>query len=1304
MEYYFDQLDPIKFQRLVNTILVNRFGEDARLTPLRGKDGGRDGETAPGNPYFEFRVGQTPPYELSQPPRKGRYLFQVKHHIGTGKDARSSVIADFKTELQKNVLNREGDERVNYFFLITNVPSSTEVQDKIDKIRRELVFKERDIHADVWWHETIAAYLDQMPSTWISFPEMFAGNVVPFLAEVLNRQSQGLPRSIRLAITHQYNQDKIVKFRQIELEKNLAKLFVDLDVNISDLPEDTHRKLLYAEFQRQQQLENEVFGNVMPSPESQIFHSRRFRYLVSALGILLDESKDSAIRKLILEGGPGQGKSTITQMAVQIYRQQLLATNEIEPENRWTPPRKARLPFRLELRRLAEWLNSNPSGSIEEYLTTIISQDSGGNTITVDGIHSAVEKTPVLLIFDGLDEIGNDKLRSEVLKAIKDCINRFEDMLQADLRVIVTTRPPALVGQGEILIDFERLSLAPMEQHRIEEYLTRWLAVQISDSAEKKRIRESFERRQDEPHVEALAKNPMQLSVLLQFIRLKGEAFPDRRAELYRDYFQIVIDRDVEKSPELRRNREVIQALHEFIGYKIHALTEVNQADRTLERQRLLDMVRDWLKYRGHDPKMAQNFFKLGEERFGLIVASKGEGEETRYGYAIQPIQEYFSAAFINNQILPDAAHNIFEAMINRSYWREVALFLAGLRRQNEKVDLIARARNVDRDSQLGWYQNGRAIILQLLQEGVFSEPPYVYANALDFLFELLDPKRLNLQREPSDLLASLETLINPTIIAQQQKKHILRLLQEYETCEDSYIMLRLHYVASRLLSRDNYLEAVMSYKGKDPELIASVRLGWPYRWKINIEHLIQNASFWHGVDDHIWVYIWWRESLRSGLVHNIEVPTSFHQLLVEQFAVDLINGSFYMMRSRKPFIEVYSTLAAWKMIKYQQMLQVMGAYDNFNQTLQEDFISVSQDNSDIDYTGLEEPFQTLVKDIVGVSHALLVAFCANDEESKSHAVKAYLVTLQEYLKWDGLIGWVACRCLVNLIQGVTFDQHRLQPQQALQRFIDKSDLISFVANIQPFYSDVDSKESKNLYDDSTAIDFLVERVLHYPHLFRPNPFKAIPEYVRVKVGEKPVHIAKILSDNIQHRKPVPYKWIKTMPLPPDIINSLIEESRDCLPDLLNSLSSYRIAPLGASKRLKVQDTHRLLKIARESQDPKILTGATIALANAKFLLIAETGLILKLLRFDSSTLLTSFLFRTYRLLIEHGGGEYESSSAAKEISLIKEVAKGIFDKPEAYSFQTVCQATTFLAEHSHIELSPLLYEEDNLGMKLYPS
>jgi len=261
VEYYFNQLDPVKFQRLINAILVARFGEDARLTPLRGQDGGRDGETAPRNPYFEFQVSETMsmPQDIFQPPRKGRYLFQVKHHRTTDRrlsDARQAVVADFEKELKINVLKREGHERVNYFFLITNVPSSKDTLDKLDRIRNKLLGNAPNLHADVWWQEMITTHLDQMPSVWNSFPEMFAGGIVPFLAKVVDQTSEGLPRAIRLAINRQYEQDVKVKFRQIELEQSLSKLFVDLDIDIRDLPEETRQRLFTAEFRRYEQLDD----------------------------------------------------------------------------------------------------------------------------------------------------------------------------------------------------------------------------------------------------------------------------------------------------------------------------------------------------------------------------------------------------------------------------------------------------------------------------------------------------------------------------------------------------------------------------------------------------------------------------------------------------------------------------------------------------------------------------------------------------------------------------------------------------------------------------------------------------------------------------------------------------------------------------------------------------------------------------------------------------------------------------------------------------------------------------------------
>jgi len=1019
---------------------------------------------------------------------------------------------------------------------------------------------------------------------------------------------------------------------------------------------------------------------------------------VSALTVLLDDDKHTSTRRLILEGGPGQGKSTITQMAVQIYRQQILDRHDMAPEERWSPSEKLRLPFRIELRRLAEWLHSNPYGSVEQYLALMIKQDSGGSEVSVDDIHTAVEKSPVLLIFDGLDEIGSDTLRNHVLNTIMECIHRFETGLRTDLRVIITTRPPALAGRRENLVDFEQLVLAPMEGHRIEKYVTRWLSVQVHEGEERKRIRQSFERRQDEPYVEALARNPMQLSVLLQLIRLKGEAFPDRRAELYRDYFQIVIDREVEKSPELRQNRDVIEALHAFLGYKIHALTEVNQADRALDRRRVFSMVGKWLEDQGYEPKMAQQFFKLGRDRFGLIVASKGEGEETRYGYEVQPIQEYFAGAFISNQIPASSAHEVFEAMIHRPYWREVALFLAGLRRPNEKADLVARAKKVDQDKQLGWYQDGRAIVLQLLQEGVFSEPRYVFSQALDFVLDLLDVKRLRVQREPPNLLSTLEVLVRRNPLHQHQER-ILHLLQDYSTCEDRYVMMRLYRVASRLLQLDDFVQAVMSYKGNHPDLIAPVRLGWPYNWEIDIEKLSRNPLFWQGVPDSTWAEVWWREAMRRGVALNLTAPIGIHQHLVEQFATDPTSSIFYAPRKR-PFIETLSKLAVWRLARYQQMLQMLGVYKSLDETtfeeVQEEIASVREDGSDIDYRGLEEPIRSVVKDLIQLSYALLMASC-NGEDEESSARAKYIQKIREHLQYPGLASWVACRCAVNVIQSsILVDRISSPRSRMLQVIVENEDLLSLARDIRPFYEDPTSEGLDSSKGESQDLDSLLDRFVQ-AYIIRLHRTDAIPRYVRVEPRTQPVALVDLLAESICSGRNLPFEWMKALPFSSEITRPLIEKCRDCLPDLLVSLSEYNFVRIGAGAPLRVQDTQRILKIARNTDDPRTLAGIATALLNARFLRIAEPSLILKILRAAPKALFLSVLFRIYRTQIEGR----DADSFGKEIRTVEEVAKGVLDMPDEYTFRTVCQAANFLAEHKQVSFGPLLHEEGNLGIRL---
>ena len=147
MQYDLNQLsDPKRFQGLMNDILVARFGENIRLTPIKGPDAGSDGETTSANPYMQFAY-DAPTSQSNSPlvesPRRGQYLFQAKYHR-TGEqrltDIRSIVVREFEAELTKNVLHHPDRQDVNYFFLVTNVPSSKDSLRKIDEIHADSGF------------------------------------------------------------------------------------------------------------------------------------------------------------------------------------------------------------------------------------------------------------------------------------------------------------------------------------------------------------------------------------------------------------------------------------------------------------------------------------------------------------------------------------------------------------------------------------------------------------------------------------------------------------------------------------------------------------------------------------------------------------------------------------------------------------------------------------------------------------------------------------------------------------------------------------------------------------------------------------------------------------------------------------------------------------------------------------------------------------------------------------------------------------------------------------------------------------
>ncbi|HSK80816.1 MAG TPA: hypothetical protein VLQ45_30470 [Thermoanaerobaculia bacterium] len=157
MEYYFNELDPKSFQRLINAILVARVGEDIRITPLSGQDGGRDSETATDNPYMQFEILKTNVKKARRPwlspVRPGKYVFQSKFHRTTDArpvDVRSRVLSEFSAELRDNIIPAHSKDRITYFFLVTNVSGSRDALVKLDEVRRNVLQGIEGLHADIW--------------------------------------------------------------------------------------------------------------------------------------------------------------------------------------------------------------------------------------------------------------------------------------------------------------------------------------------------------------------------------------------------------------------------------------------------------------------------------------------------------------------------------------------------------------------------------------------------------------------------------------------------------------------------------------------------------------------------------------------------------------------------------------------------------------------------------------------------------------------------------------------------------------------------------------------------------------------------------------------------------------------------------------------------------------------------------------------------------------------------------------------------------------------------------------------------
>ena len=1148
MEYDLNQLnDPVRFQRLVNAVLTARFGENIRLTPLKGPDGGSDGETAPRNPHMDFTVttSSAPNKDpLLESPRPGRYHFQAKYHpTGNQKitELRTRVLGEFRTSLTKDILNRPDRASVNYFFLVTNVPSSAAAISRLDDLRKRLLATRPNLHADIWWQERITSALDWAHTLWPAFPEVFPGRVPPIISQASHDGAHGIAQTLRLAISHQYARDSSVNFRQLHLKHSLDRVFVDLEAEISV-------KQLY--------LLNRLRPTSHPPGHVQraTFRGAGQRTW-SALRTLLDDKL--AIPRLLLEGGPGQGKSTLTQMAAQIYREKLLNTSSAPFASKYSHiPSRSRIPFRIELRHFANWLAKNSSGTLEQYLASEISHASGGASFGVQDLHTMLSSSPAIFFLDGLDEIGQDAQRDVALSRIMTTIARLETGLRADLRVVLTTRPPGIAGRRAKLDKFIGALLTPMRNERVDEYVDRWLAVQVPSQAESERIEKSFQFHRREAHVTALSRNPMQLAVLLHFIYLKGAAFPDHRATLYQLYFQVVLDRDVEKIPALGKVRELMVGLHAFLGFRLHGATEIDDTDRTLQRRQIVELSANWLRRWGKPEANADEFFVLGEERFGLVVAVSGEAENTRYGFAVQPIQEYFAAEYISNYLPSDDSHGVFGRLVHRPYWREVALFLAGLRRPNEKADLILVARQSDSQVNKKWREDGRLLVTQLLQERVFSNPLRVSDAAISYVADILDLGTLRFQRFPTNCLESVCTLareFRPDLLSSRLPNAARQAVDR----NDEVAISQLFQAVAKWLKPKDYKKFVTELGALDEATKALVCFASVYAEPKLLTTLAADSSWWRGPTRDILADRLWESVRLYRFVADLPYSEAIHRRLLIRFCGDENIPARYgdggiAIRGSK-------ALAVWKLEQASERIARDLEFDDMQGGRTGDNAGVVA-NLDPDigptpvalYGGLGANLRACVEDLTAASGDLARALADGELDRAKSGLESYVRALSEHLRASGLAGWVACRCSMELLQARNLGRLAHGHEDAIQ---------ALRASMALYYGPPSTLSSEEFVSAA-------QPAFYWSY--------STPPKIRTRVGQDPVGVDGLISSLLQREadggSTEEYRWFLDLPVPVTVLRSLVEKAGDRLESVLRYIGNRSVAGWDWGPRLRVAE------------------------------------------------------------------------------------------------------------------------------------
>lgn len=740
MDYQYENLGPERFQMFCQSLLIAQFPK-LQCLPIGQPDGGRDALA-----YYD--ANQTENFIVFQV----KFVRKPTEH----QDPHRWLVEIMRDEAPK--LAKLIPKGAKEYYLLTNIRGTAHPEiGSIDKAQ-SILNSSLSIPAMCWWRDDLNSRLHAMADLKWAFPELMTGTDMlrHIVEEGLTEDRSRRTTTIQVFLRDQYERDTEVRFKQVELQNKLLDLFIDVPIGPpANVRDDKRNRREHIDILRHISLGFQIQSS--PTQTKLEYLQRYYYESVAELGAataLLNPTLQEKIPQLVLEGAPGQGKSTIVQYVCQVHRMQILGEGDLLrnlPEEHQATG--ARIPFRVDLRDFATWIGgvdpfsndnkeapTNWNKSLDSFLAAQVRHHAGGAEFTVSDLHAVSRLSPLLVVLDGLDEVADIATRTEVIALISSGLKHLREV-SPSVQAIITSRPPAFANSPGFPEDkFPHVELRSLTPELIFQYAEKWLQARRLEARESKEIKKILKEKLKEPHLRELARNPMQLAILLSLIHTRGASLPDKRTALYDSYIELFFNRESEKSLIVREHRDLLVDIHRYLAWYLHSASELGNRRGSISGDDLRNLLYDYLRSEERDTTIVDSLFAGMVERVVALV-SRVEGT---FEFEVQPLREYFAARYLyetapNSPIGKESRGSKpdrFDALSRNFYWLNVTRFYAGCYSKGELPSLVDSLSALVEEKGYKFTNHPRILAMILLSDWVFSQHARSMKQAVNLVLD----------------------------------------------------------------------------------------------------------------------------------------------------------------------------------------------------------------------------------------------------------------------------------------------------------------------------------------------------------------------------------------------------------------------------------------------------------------------------------------------------------------------------------------------------------------------------------------